>query len=322
MQNQVEIIEVGPRKGLQYHQQYIDVKYKISLIQKLFEAGFKRMEVTSLVHPKEMPQMKDGLDVLQNIKIGPDQIKQVLVPNEIGCRNAIAYGAQELVVWVYITDELNRLSLKCDRSATLKEINSIIQIADANGIKVTAWIAGAFGYPGMNLPFVEEVRALAAKLILLGCVDVCLGDEFCMANPFLVKKYLNVYFKEIDQSKLLLHFNENRGLGLANYIAAYEEGIRKFKTCISGIGGQMYLGARKEDGVSHTIFPTIATEDLVYVFEEMGISTGLDLDKLIESGRYAETFFKKKLHSLVIANHLYEADSEARPLSNLKFYRV
>ncbi len=305
---QIEIIEVGPRKGLQYYQKYISAQHKISLIQRLFDAGFRKMEVTSLVHPKEMPQMRDGLEVLQKLEIGPEKIGQVLVPNEIGCRNAIACGAQELVVWVYITDGLNKLSHKCNRSETLKEINSIIQIAEANNITVTAWLAGAFGYPGIDFPFLEEVRALAAKLILLGCVDVCLGDEFCMANPFLVKRHLDFYYEEIDRSKLLLHFHDNRGLGLANIIAAYEAGIRKFKTCISGIGRQMDLGLKKENGDPHRIFPTVATEDLAYVFEEMGIKTGLDLDRLVNCGQYTEALFENKLHSLVIANNLLGSD--------------
>ena len=206
---------------------------------------------------------------------------------------------------MYITDELNYLSQHRNRSETFKEINSIIQIAEPNNIEVSGWIAGAFGYPGMNSLDYVEIKELLAKLVQLGCTEVCMGDEFCMANPRSVRGLLKTCLKEIDSSKLIVHFHDNRGLGLANIIAAYEEGIRKFKTCIAGTGRQMYLGSSKEKEFNQTIFPTVATEDLVYVFEEMGIRTNIDFSKLIKCGLFAEDILEKKLHSLVIQNHLY-----------------
>ena len=305
MTDQAEIIEIGPRKGLQYYPKYIDTEKKVSFVDMLFDTGFRRMEVVSFVHPKEMPQMRDSIKVLQKMKKRPGNIAQVLVPNEIGCRNAVACRADALVVWVYITDELNYLSHHRNRSETFKEINSIIQIAELSKIEVSGWIAGAFGYPGMKSLDFREAKGLITKLLQLGCTEVCIGDEFCMANPRSVRALLKTCFEEIDSSKILVHFHDNRGLGLANIIAAYEEGIRKFKTCISGTGRQMDLGSSNGKEIIQTVFPTVATEDMIYVFEEMGIHTNIDFSKLIKCGLFAENILEKKLHSLVIQNHLY-----------------
>jgi hydroxymethylglutaryl-CoA lyase len=306
MQDQAEIIEIGPRKGFQYHQKYINIETKVAFINMLFDAGFRQVEGAAFVHPRVMPQMRDSFEVLQKINSNPKGICQALIPNETGCRNAIACGAKELVVWIYTNDELNYISQHRTRSETLKEINSIVQIAKENKAKVNAWVAGTFGYPGMNPPIAwQGVKELAAKLIQLGCEEVCLGDEFCMANPKLIKEVIKVYFEEVDRTKLLFHFHDNKGLGLANIIAAYEEGIGKFKTCIGGTGRQMDLNNGEGNEFNQTIFPTVATEDVVYAFEEMGIRTNINFPELIKCGLFAENILGKKLHSLVIKNHLY-----------------
>jgi hydroxymethylglutaryl-CoA lyase len=305
MSERVKIIEIGPREGLQNHPKYIDVKNKVAFIEDIFDAGFEKVEVTSFVHPKGMPQMRDACEVLRKLDRRKKKVAQVLVPNETGCRNAIACQAQEIVVWCYLTDELNYLTLNLDRSKTFKEINSIVQIAHHNGIEASAWIGGAFGYPGMEIPILyQEAKDTAQSLIQLGCSEVCLSDEFCTANPPLVKKLLRTCLDEIDKTKIMVHFHDNRGLGLANIVAAYEEGIRKFKACIGGAGMHNDLAPSLGNAFKKDMFPSVATEDMVYVFEEMGIDTGIDIEKLIECGRVAEQLLEKKLNSRIIANNL------------------
>jgi len=304
MENQIDITEIGPREGLQNYQKYISLENKLKLISKLFEAGFKKVEVTSFVHPKKVPQMNDAVEVLRRIKKRKGKVAQVLVPNETGCRNAIACKAEEIVLWVYPTDKLNLLTLNRSKSKTFKEINSIIEIAHLNNTDVSAWIGCAFGYPGMDRSLWQEVQDMIVSLIELGCHEVCLSDEFCMANPLLVKKNLRIYLDEIDGSKLSIHFHDNRGLGLANIVAAYEEGIRKIKACIGGAGMHTDLIPSLANEFKNNMFPSVATEDIVYVFEEMGIDTGIDIEKLIECGRFFEGLLERKLHSQVIANNL------------------
>jgi hydroxymethylglutaryl-CoA lyase len=308
MEDEVEIIEIGPREGLQNHPEYIDVKNKVALIDSLFDAGFRAVEVASFVHPKIMPQMRDGVDILRGIGKRPGRSAQVLVPNETGCRNAIACEADEVVVWTYPTDELNYLTLNRDISMTFKEITAVLEIARSAGTPVSAWIGGSFGYPGMSACFWQDVRDMVRRLIELGCSEVCLSDEFCMANPRVIRENLALFLEDVDPSKLLVHFHDNRGLGFANSLAAYDQGIRKFKSCIGGAGLHTDLSTSTATGLQRKVFPSVPTEDLVYGLEEMNIHTGLDVSKIIECGRIAEKLLGKRLNSWVIANHISESD--------------
>lgn len=304
MKERVEIIEIGPREGLQNHPVYIDVSTKVSFINRLFTAGFRRIEVAAFVHPREMPQMKDAVDIMRSIETSPNRVAQALVPNETGCRNAIAAGAGEIVVWSYPTDELNYQSLNRDRSRTFKEINSVVQIASVYGIRTSAWIGGAFGYPGMKSAICREVKEMIEGLLQIGCAEVCLSDEFCMANPPLVKKLLYHCLEDTDASRIMVHFHDNRGLGLANIFSAYEQGIRKFKACIGGAGIHTDLVPSIEERFDPSMYPSVPTEDLVYVLEEIGVDTGIDMDALVGCGRLAEDLLQTKLYSRVLTTGL------------------
>ena len=302
MEKQVEIIEIAPREGLQYHEKYINIDQKVALINMLFDIGFSKVETTSFVHPKTVPQMKDAIDVFRRIKRGKS-ICQVLVPNEMGCRNAVACKADEIVVWTFLTEELTYHTQKRSRGEVLKEIGTIVEIAELNEINVSAYIGGAFGYPGMDSQLHHEVKALATKLIQLGCYQVCLNDEFCATNPCLTKKHLRIYMDEIDSSKLAVHFHDNRGLGLANVFCAYEEGIRSFKCSLGGAGAHMELNEALNGKKTRLNYSYgVPTEDLAYMFEEMGVKTGLKMDSLLECGRFFESLLGKKLHSYILSN--------------------
>jgi len=311
MYKKVNIIEIGPRKGVQYHPKHIAAAEKIQLIQKLFAAGLQRIEATSFVHPKVVPQMKDSIEVLQGIQHlisgsgGRDKRCQVLVPNETGCRDAIAYRADEIVVWIFLTDELNHITHNRSRSETLKVINTIIEIAQSSHIPVSAYIGGAFGYPGMDSLHFDDVAGMVEKLLHLGCYQVCLNDEFCIADPHMIQNYFRSYLQSIDRSRLAVHFHDNVGLGLANAYVAFEEGVRTFKSCLggSGVHSDLRLSSRGA-ALNQSRSPNVPTEDLVYMFEKMGVSTGIDLDRLIACGRIMEEILESRLQSRVLANGL------------------
>lgn len=303
MESQVTIIEIGPREGLQSHTKFIKTEDKVALIKRLFGAGFRKIEVTSFVHPKTIPQARDAAEVLRGINKKPENICQVLVPNETGCRNAVACSADEIVVWVFLTDELNYITQNRSRAETLKEIGTIIEIARANNIKVSAYIGGAFGYPGMDSCLYQNVKGLAAKLIQLGCYEVCLNDEFCMANPGMIKNHLRIYLNEMECSALAVHFHDNRGSGLMNAIAAYQEGIRTFKPAIGGVGVHRDLKkAYRNSAIHKRQFMNIPTEHLVYFFEEAGIHTGIDINKLIGCRLFTEELLEMKFDSNIFNN--------------------
>jgi hydroxymethylglutaryl-CoA lyase len=305
METDVDLIEVGPREGLQFHKKYIDAEKKIALINMLFDCGISKVEVASFVHPKTIPQMKDAVDVLSGVRRdggqkGQSRVCQVLVPNETGCRNAIACKADEIVVWVYLTDRLSYLTLNRSVSEAFKRITTIAEVAKTGCVKVSAYIGAAFGYPGEDGNHYENLRAMVAKLVRLGCYVVCLNDELAMANPVTVRQHLRACAGEVEASKLAVHFYENRGLALANVMAALESGVRVFKSSLGGAGVHCYLGHLIEGKSLGMIEPHgLATEDLVYAFEEMGIRTGIDIDRLIACGRFLESLLEMKLHSRI-----------------------
>ncbi len=325
METDVDVIEIGPREGLQFHKTYIEAEKKITLVNMLFDCGFRKVEVTSFVHPKAIPQMKDAVDVLSEARRtrdreGRDRICQVLVPNETGCRSAIACKADEIGVWVFLTDRLSYSTLNRSVPETLKRISTICEIARANAVKVSAYIGAAFGYPGEAGRHYENLCAMVGKLVQLGCYLVCLNDELAMANPVTVRQHLSMCMGEVESSKLAVHFYENRGLALANVLAAYEVGIRVFKSGLGGAGVHKYLEQvieRKSMGGMET--HGLATEDLVYAFEEMGIRTGIDIDRLIECGRLLERLLGLRLYSRIRSSGLSgETLSEAK--TNLAHY--
>jgi hydroxymethylglutaryl-CoA lyase len=319
METEVDLIEIGPREGLQFHKTYIEAVKKITLVDMLFDCGFRKVEVASFVHPKAVPQMKDAVEVLSEVRRhgsqkGQSRICQVLVPNETGCRSAIACKADEIVVWVFLTDRLSYSTLNRSVSETLKRINTIAEVAKTNSVKVSAYIGGAFGYPGEEGRHYENLCAMVAKLVQLGCYLVCLNDEFAMANPATVRQYLRMCLGEVESSRLAVHFYENRGLALANVLAAIECGVRVFKASLGGSGVHSYLGPVIEGESPGRIEPHgLATEDLVYAFEEMGIRTGIDIDRLLECGRFLESLLEMKLHSRIMSSGLSGATlSEAK----------
>jgi hydroxymethylglutaryl-CoA lyase len=310
MQPDIELIEIGPREGLQYHKKYVPAEKKIALVNMLFDCGFRKVEVTSFVHPKDAPQMKDAVDVLSGIrhsmgKEGQQRVCLVLVPNETGCRSAIACKADEIAVWVFLTDRLSYSTLNRSISEQLKRISTICEIAKANDVKVSAYIGAAFGYPGEDATHCEKLYAMVAKLVQLGCCLVCLNDELAMASPVTVRQHLRMCMEEVDASKLAVHFYENRGMGLANVLAAYESGIRIFKSSLGGAGVHGYFRtAIPEKSLGESEPHGLATEDLVYAFEEMGIATGIDIDRLIQCGCFLQRLMGLRLHSRIWSSGL------------------
>jgi len=319
MQHDIDLIEIGPREGLQYHKKYVPAVKKIALVNMLFDCGFRKVEVTSFVHPKAAPQMKDAVDVLTGVRNtmgreGHKRVCQALVPNETGCRDAMACKTDEIAVWIFLTDRLSYPTLNRSIAEQLKRISTICEIAKENAVKVNAYIGAAFGYPGEDPSHYEDLRAMVAKLVQLGCNRVCLNDELAMANPVTVRQHLRMCMAEVEIWRLAVHFYDNRGMALANAAVAYESGIRVFKSSLGGAGVHSYfrtvipgksLGSSEPHG--------LPTEDLVYAFEEMGISTGIDIDRLIQCGRFLERLMGMKLYSRIRSSGLSsETLSETR----------
>jgi len=288
----VTVVEVGPRDGLQNEACFIPTEQKIELIERLSETGLKRIEITSFVHPKAIPQLQDSEEVVKRIQRKPGIIYSTLVPNERGLERALASCVQEITLFVSASETHNQKNVKMSISESLKEFRSIAEKALANGIRMRGYVVTAFGCPYEGRVAPEKVEFVINEYQAIGVHEIALGDTTGMANPVQVSRMVERIKPRLGKTGLALHFHDTRGAGLANILAALQEGVTIFDGSIGGLGGCPYA-----PGASGNI----ATEDLVNMLEQMGIETGIDLQKLIDCARYAREIIQRDLPSHLLS---------------------
>jgi len=286
MTSEVTIVEVGPWEGLQCGETYIPVDKKIELIRRISEAGVKKIVATSFAHPRSFPQFIDSEQVMKSLDFHSGTTYLAAVPNEIGCRRALASGVKEVVVWVSSSETHNIQRLNVPTADTVKGIQLVSKICKENNVRTRAMIATAFGciYEG-EIP-IAVVQEMSLKLNKLGCYEICLTDTHGVANPKEVRKRLGHLKRELPHITFGVHFHDIRGMGIANVFAALEEDIGVFDAAIGGIGAAPDMPGGSWD---------IPTEDLVFMFEEMGVFTGIDLDKISYCTDLAEEIIGRRL---------------------------
>jgi hydroxymethylglutaryl-CoA lyase len=291
---QVSIREVGPRDGFQNEPDLISTDDKVRLIEALAAAGYRRMEVASFVRPDVIPQLADGVQVLRRIQV-PDAIRlSVLIPNERGLENALAdrkhFDDIGLVVSASETHNQRNINRSVDES--MEASARIIPRALNEGLHCEAIIATAFGCPYEGKVKVETVLDLAARFVELGATEIGFGDTTGMANPWQVEEFFARAFERLPGVELTAHFHNTRGQGLANALAALNQGCASFESSFGELGGCP---------VPPGSTGNIATEDLLSMFSEMGIATGVDLGAVIGAARLAQDLLGRKLgsHTLV-----------------------
>lgn len=287
----VTIVEVGPRDGLQNEANFVPIDQKIELIERLSETGLKRIEITSFVHPKAIPQLQDSEEVVKRIQRKPGIIYSTLVPNEKGLERALAAGVEEIGLFVSASETHNQKNVRMSIADSLKEFRNIAEKALANGIRMRGYVVTAFGCPYEGRIAPEKVEFIINEYKALGVHEIALGDTTGMANPVMVSQMVERIKPQLGVTGLALHFHDTRGAALANILAALQEGVTVFDGSIGGLGGCPYA-----PGASGNV----ATEDLVNMLEEMGIETGIDLQKLIDCAKYAGEIIMKDLHSHLI----------------------
>lgn len=269
----VTIVEVGPRDGFQAKAEFIPTAKKIALVDALSDTGLKKIEVTSFVHPKAVPQLADALKVMQGIQRKAGVKYRVLVPNLVGAQRAVESGVDEIDFVLSVSESHNRNNVRRTIEESLKEFELVVAYCKKNRISViSVSIATAFGCPFEGKIDEESVAVLAEQLRELGATEIILADTTGMANPVGVMKLLEVLNKEMSVHKLAVHFHNTRGAGLANVLSALQCGVTIIEGSIGGLGGCPFAPGATGN---------IATEDLVNVLEEMGINTGINLIKLI-----------------------------------------
>lgn len=289
----VSIREVGPRDGFQNEPEVIATADKIRLIDMLTLTGLKRIEVTSFVRPDLIPQLSDGPEVLAGIQRRDGVSFSVLIPNRRGLENALEHREwfDETSFFLSASETHNMKNVNRTVEESMSGLEEIIPMAHEAGVRVEGVIATSFGCPYEGeVPF-ENVMALAERLQAAGAHEIGFGDTTGMANPVQVRQFYRRAFERLPDVKLTAHFHDTRGQGLANVLAALEEGVTSFESSFGELGGcPVPAGATGN----------VASEDVVSMIGEMGIETGIDLNKLLEASAEAQRVLGRPLGSHVL----------------------
>jgi hydroxymethylglutaryl-CoA lyase len=276
----VSIFEVGPRDGLQPEPEFIPTEKKIELVNRLTDAGCQRIEVTSFVHPKWVPQMADAKAVVAGIRRKEGVVYNALIPNLRGLEIAIECGLKEVVTIMSTSESHNKKNLNMCRADSLKEIEKINQVARENGVKVRSYIATVFGCPIEGHMAPELALETALALESYGSYEISLGDTTGMANPITAYEIPKMIGEKLTKASLAVHYHKYNGMEFANNLASLEAGITIFDGAAGGLGGCPYAPGAKGN---------CQTEVLVEMFHRMGIETGIDQEKINSAGEYAQT---------------------------------
>jgi hydroxymethylglutaryl-CoA lyase len=289
----VRIREVGPRDGFQNEPEVIATADKVRLIGMLGETGLRRLEVTSLVRADVIPQLADAEQVLEAIDRPPGVNYSVLVPNERGLERALEHRERfdEVNVFLSASETHNRRNVNRSIAESLATLEPTIARAHEAGLRCEGVISTSFGCPYEGDVPVERVLEIAARLEAAGCEEVAFGDTTGMANPRQVGEFFAVAGERLPAVELTAHFHNTRGQGLANVLAALEQGIDSFESSFGELGGCP---------VPPGSTGNISTEDLVSMLEEMGVGTGIDLGKVIEASRAAQAVLGRPLGAHVL----------------------
>jgi hydroxymethylglutaryl-CoA lyase len=290
----VAIREVGPRDGFQNEPEIVPTDEKVRLIELLARSGLRRLEVTSFVRADVIPQLADGAEVLERIEVPDDVSLSVLIPNERGLDNALAQRERfhEVNVFLSATESHNRANVNRSIEESLAGLEKVLGRAREEGLRCEGVISVAFGCPYEGHVPPDRVFAIARRLIEAGAQEIGFGDTTGMANPAQVREFFPAARAALgDAVELTAHFHNTRGQGLANVLAALDAGVESFESSFGELGGCP---------VPRGATGNIATEDLVSMLHEMGVETGVSLERLLEAARAAQEVLGRPLGSHVL----------------------
>jgi hydroxymethylglutaryl-CoA lyase len=269
---QVRIVEVGPRDGLQNEKTPVSVEGRIAFIEALVGAGLHTVEVGAFVSPKAIPQMVNSDSVLRGVNHYPDSEFHVLVPNEKGYEAARAAGAKVIAVFASASESFSRANINCSIAESIERFKPVIDRAKADSIKVRGYISCVLGCPYDGEVKPQAVVDVAERLWDLGCYEISLGDTIGVGTPVKARRLLRAVAGAVPMANLAMHFHDTYGQALANLYAGMEEGARVIDSAAGGLGGCPYAPGATGN---------VATEDVVYTLEGMGVATGVDMAKLV-----------------------------------------
>ncbi len=290
---EVRVYEVGPRDGLQAEKAIVPLAAKLEFIDRLGAAGLRAVEATSFVSPRRVPQLADATELLSALERAPGVRYPVLVPNQRGLDRALAAGADEIAVFVSATERFAQENLGSTRDGAIEMAAPVVAEARSRGLPVRGYVSMCFGDPWEGRVDPQQPAAVARRLVDLGCTSISLGDTIGVATAGQVRSVLDAVDRAgVPKKALALHFHDTYGQALANVLAGLEAGVTEFDASAGGLGGCPF--ARSATG-------NLATEDLVWLLEGLGIPTGIDLGSLVGASRWMAGVLGRPSPSRVVA---------------------
>src|SRR6187431_462812 len=286
----VRIVEVGPRDGLQNEKQAIPTSAKIQLIENLVDAGLTYIEAGSFVNPKWVPQMADSGEVFAGIARKPGVTYAALTPNLQGYERAIAVDANEVAIFAAASEAFSQKNINCSISESIQRFETLISAAKAQHIPVRGYISCIAGCPYSGIVDATTVASIANDLLAMGCYEISLGDTIGVGTAGQIKHLIETLARDIPIEKIAAHMHDTYGQALANIYAALEMGVSVVDSSVAGLGGCPYAAGATGN---------VATEDVVYLLNGLGIEHGVDLEKLIYAGNTISSVLNKPSNSKV-----------------------
>jgi hydroxymethylglutaryl-CoA lyase len=284
MSDLVKIVEVGPRDGLQNEPGELPTAVKLELIERLADAGLSSVEATAFVSPKWVPQMADHTEVLERIRRKPGVSYPVLTPNLKGFEAARAAGATEVAIFGAASESFSRKNINCSIAESLDRFRPVAEAARAAGVKVRGYVSCVLGCPYEGEIAPDRVAEVAGALYEMGCYEVSLGDTIGTGTPGKAKAMIEACARRVPVEKLAGHYHDTYGQALANIYASLENGVRTFDASVAGLGGCPYAAGASGN---------VATEDVVYMLQGLGLETGVDLERLVGIGQWISAVLKR-----------------------------
>lgn len=281
----VAVVEVGPRDGLQNEAIAVPTSTKIKLIDRLSETGLTAIESTAFVSAKQVPQLSDAETVMRELRRRPGVAYPVLVPNLRGLERALAADARDIAVFTGASQTFTQENIHCSIEESLKRFERVVAEAKDHGVRVRAYISCALGCPYEGAVDTAVVVALAAKLHAMGCAEIAISDTIGVGTPLQARALVAQVAHQMPLDTLAVHFHDTRGQALANIFACLEYGVSIVDASVAGLGGCPFA-----PGASGNV----ATEDVVYMLHGMEIETGIDLPKLIKTGRFISSLLGRE----------------------------
>ncbi|MEZ5615338.1 MAG: hydroxymethylglutaryl-CoA lyase [Rhodocyclaceae bacterium] len=275
--SKVKIVEVGPRDGLQNERQLVPAAAKVELIDRLGQAGLKVIEATAFVSPKWVPQMGDAAEVMAGLPRRAGVSYPVLVPNLRGFEQALAAGVEEIAVFAAASEAFSQKNINCSIAESLARFRPVLEAARQNNIRVRGYVSCVLGCPYQGEVPPAAVAEVAARLLEMGCYEISLGDTIGVGAPAAVQRMLDEVAPRVPVERLAGHYHDTYGMALANIYASLERGVAVFDASVAGLGGCPYAAGASGN---------VATEDVVYLMNGLGIETGVDLERLVDAGAW------------------------------------